>query len=182
MSFSVQRSVVESFKFNDKSIRAFYIKDVGQCLISQDVYTVMGYDKENGVESMQQLVREKYKMRLGDTMIGMKEEDKNVHLHLDTVLLKEPGLYCFCLRCIKDEAEPFMEWVVETALPREVRKLASIIEEKDAVIALMKVYKVMTTKYRPSNMRTWNCRHKETCIRPSYKDVNIPSPILGHVM
>ena len=23
--------------------------------------------------------------------------------------------------------------------------------------------------------------HKETCIRPSYKDVKIPSPILGHV-
>ena len=137
MNFSVQRSVVESFKFNDKSIRAFYIKDVGQFLISQDVYTVMGYDKENGVKAMQQLVREKYKMRLGDIMIGMKEVDKNVHLHPDKVLLKEPGLYCFCLTCIKDEAEPFMEWAVETALPREVRKLASIIEEKDAVIALM---------------------------------------------
>ena len=52
MNFSVQRSVVESFKFNDKSIRPFYIKDVGQFLISQDVYTVMGYDKENGVKAM----------------------------------------------------------------------------------------------------------------------------------
>ena len=30
-----------------------------------------------------------------------------------------------------------MEWVVETVLPREVRKLASTIEEKDAVIVLM---------------------------------------------
>ena len=30
-----------------------------------------------------------------------------------------------------------MEWVVETVLPREVLKLASAIEEKDAVIALM---------------------------------------------
>ena len=28
-------------------------------------------------------------------------------------------------------AEPFMEWVVETILPWEVRKLASTIEEKD---------------------------------------------------
>ena len=137
MSLSVRRSVVESFKFNDKSIRASYIKDVGQCLISQDVYTVMEYDKENGVKAMQQLVREKYKMRLGDAMIGMKEVDKNVHLHSDSVLLKEPGLFCFCLRCMRDEAEPFMEWVVEIALPREVRKLASTIGEKDAVIALM---------------------------------------------
>ena len=30
-----------------------------------------------------------------------------------------------------------MEWVVETVLPRKVQKLASTIEEKDAVIALM---------------------------------------------
>ena len=30
-----------------------------------------------------------------------------------------------------------MEWVVETVLPREVRKLASTIEKKDAVIAFM---------------------------------------------
>ena len=30
-----------------------------------------------------------------------------------------------------------MEWVEETILPREVRKLASAIEEKDAAIALL---------------------------------------------
>ena len=28
-------------------------------------------------------------------------------------------------------AKPFMEWAVETVLPREVRRLASAIEEKD---------------------------------------------------
>ena len=47
------------------------------------------------------------------------------------MLLKEPGLYCFLLRCKNPKAEPFMEWVVETVLPREIRKLASAIEEKD---------------------------------------------------
>ena len=47
------------------------------------------------------------------------------------MLLKEPRLYCFLLRCKRDEAEPFREWVVETVLPRQVRKLASVIEEKD---------------------------------------------------
>ena len=56
MSLSVQSSVVESFKFNDKNITAFYIKDVGQCLISQDVYTAVGYDKENRVMAMQRFV------------------------------------------------------------------------------------------------------------------------------
>ena len=106
MSLSVQHSVVESFKFNDKNIRAFYIKDVGLCLLSQDVYTVLRYDKE------------KYKMRFGDAVIDMKEVDKNVHLHPDTVLLKEPDLYCFLLRCKMDEAEPFMEWVVESFTAR----------------------------------------------------------------
>ena len=30
-----------------------------------------------------------------------------------------------------------MEWVVETVLPREVRKLASVIKEKDAALALL---------------------------------------------
>ena len=30
-----------------------------------------------------------------------------------------------------------MEWVVETVLPREVRKLTSAIEEKDAALALL---------------------------------------------
>ena len=41
---------------------------------------------------MQRLVPAKYKMRLGEAMIDMKEVDKNVHLHPDTVLLKEPSL------------------------------------------------------------------------------------------
>ena len=47
------------------------------------------------------------------------------------MLLKKPGLYYFLLRCKKDEAEPFTEWFVETVLPGEVRKLTSVIEEKD---------------------------------------------------
>ena len=49
----------------------------------------------------------------------------------DAILLKEPGLYCFFLRCKMPGAKPFMEWAVETVLPREVRRLASAIEEKD---------------------------------------------------
>ena len=86
---------------------------------------------------MQRLVPEKYKMQLGEAAIDMKEVNQNGHLRPDTVLLKEPGLYCFFLRCKRDEAEPFMECIVEIFLPREVQKLASTIEEKDAVIVLM---------------------------------------------
>ena len=131
MRISVQRSVVESFNFYGKDLTSVYVKDVGQCLVSKDVYEVIGYDKENAVKAIQRFVPEKYKVRLGDTMIDMKEVNKNVHLHLDMVLLKEPGFYCFLLKSKRDEAEPFMEWLVETILQRKVRKLASVIEEKD---------------------------------------------------
>ena len=65
----------------------------------------MGYGKENGVNTMQQFVPERYKMPLGDAVIDMKEVDKNFHLHPDTIFLKEPGLYCFLLKCKRDKAE-----------------------------------------------------------------------------
>ena len=35
------------------------------------------------------------------------------------------------------KAQPFMEWVVETVLPREVGKLDMTIEEKDTTITLL---------------------------------------------
>ena len=34
------------------------------------------------------------------------------------------------------EAEPFMEWAVETVLPPEVQKLALAIKEKDAALQI----------------------------------------------
>ena len=52
MSLSVQRSVVESFKFNGNHVRSVYVKDVGQCLVLKDVYEAIGYDKENGVKAI----------------------------------------------------------------------------------------------------------------------------------
>ena len=137
MSFSVKRSVVESFNFNGKHVRSVYAKDVCQCLVSKDVYEAIGYEKEDGVKAIQRLVPEKYKIRFDDSQDDLEGVDNCVHTQPNTLLLKEPGLYCFLLRCKRDEAEPFMEWVVETVLPREVLKLASTIEEKDAVIALI---------------------------------------------
>ena len=72
-----------------------------------------------------------------------------------------------------------MEWVVETVFRREVLKLASTIEEKDALIALMnddlqdRDNQIQAVKYEKL--------HKEMCIKLSYKNVKIPSPILQHV-
>ena len=62
MSLSAQRLVVESFKCNDKHVRSVYVKDVGQCLVSKDVYEAIGYGKEDGVKAIQRLVPEKYKI------------------------------------------------------------------------------------------------------------------------
>ena len=64
--------------------------------------------------------------------LSLNQREDILMLHKDTVLLKEPGLYYFLLRCKRDEAEPFMEW----------------IEEKDSVIA------DVNDIYKPSNMRT----------------------------
>ena len=55
-------------------------------------------------------------MRLGDAKNVLRREVSIDLLHPDTILLKEPDLYCFLLKCKMDEAEPFMEWVVETVL------------------------------------------------------------------
>ena len=37
-------------------------------------------------------------MRLGDTCDSLEGVDESVHTQPNTVLLKEPGLYCFLLR------------------------------------------------------------------------------------
>ena len=73
MSLLVQRSVVESFKFNGKHVRSVYAKDVGQCLVSKDVYEAIGYEKEDGVKTIQWLVPEKYKIRFGDAQVDLEE-------------------------------------------------------------------------------------------------------------
>ena len=132
MSLSVQRSIVESFKFNDKNIRVVHIKNVGQCFVGIDVSKAAGYnDDDNARRAVRTHVQGKYRMRLGDAQNIMRKE-VNIDFHnKDIVLLKEQGLYCFLLRCKKPKAEPFMEWFAETVLPRGVRKLSSAIEEKD---------------------------------------------------
>ena len=91
----------------------------------------IGYKQENGKKAIQNLVPNKHKMRFGDVNPSLNQREDIFSLHKGTVLLKEPGLYCFLLRCKRIETELFMEWVEERVLPREVRTLASAIEEKD---------------------------------------------------
>ena len=91
---------------------------------------MIGYEKKDGAKAIQRLVPKKYKTRLGDAQVDLEGVDNSVHTQPNTLSLKEPGLYCFLLRCKRDDAEPFMEQVVETVLPREVRKLASTIKKQ----------------------------------------------------
>ena len=111
MSLSVQRSVFESFKFNGKNVQSVHVKGE-ECLVSRDVYKVIGYEEENGKKAIQNFVRNKYKLHLGDVKFSLKQREDIFPLHKDTVLLKKPWLFCFLLSCKKPEAEPFMEWAV----------------------------------------------------------------------
>ena len=85
------------------------------------------YEKENGVKATQQFVPKKYKIQFGVAQVDLDGVDNSVHTQPNinhtqpNILKEEPGLYCFLLRCKRDEAKPFMEWVVETVLQREVR-------------------------------------------------------------
>ena len=86
---------------------------------------------------MQRLVPDEYKLRVGDDKIDFMKVLKNEYLHPDSVLLTEPGVYCFLLRCKRPAAKPFMTWVVKTVLPREVRRLNEQLEVQDFAIALL---------------------------------------------
>ena len=140
MSLSVQRLIVEQFSFNGKNIRVFHIKNVGQSLVGIDVSKAVSYnDDDNARRTVRMHVLGKYRMPLGDAQNILRREIDVGLPKEDTVLLKEPNLYCFLLRCKKPKAEPFMEWVVETVLPQEVRKLASAIQEKENQIQALEL-------------------------------------------
>ena len=135
MSLSVQRSAIKSFSFRSKNVRSVHVPGMGECLVGIDVSRTIGYtDDNNSRRAIKRHVPQKYMMRFEDVKDTVERHVQSDMPQNDAVLLKEPGIYCFLLRCRMSKAEPFMEWVVETVLPREVRKLASTIEEKDTKI------------------------------------------------
>ena len=97
---------------------------------------VIGYiDDNNGRRAIKRHVPQKYMMWFEDIKDIVKRHVQSDVPQDDAILLKELGLYCFLLRCKMPGAESFIEWAVETVLPRDFRKLASAIEEKDAELA-----------------------------------------------
>ena len=103
MSFSVQRLVVESFKFNDKNIRAVHVNGE-ECLVSRDVYKATGYQEENGKKAIQNLVPNKCMLRFGDVKPSLNTNKVEICLHRDTVLLTGNDLKLFLMRCRKPKA------------------------------------------------------------------------------
>ena len=103
ISLLLQRSVVEQFSFNGKKVQSVHVKRE-ECLVSRYVYKKIGYEEENGKEAIQTLVPSKYKLRFGDVKLSLNQGEYIFLLQKDTVLLKEPGLYYFLLRCKTDEA------------------------------------------------------------------------------
>ena len=135
MSLSVQRSAIKSFSFRSKNVQSVHVPGMGECLVGIDVSRTIGYtDDNNSRRAIKRHVPQKYMMRFEDVKDTVERHVQSDMPQNDAILLKEPGIYCFLLRCRMSKAEPFMEWVVETVLPQEVRKLASTIEEKDTKI------------------------------------------------
>ena len=115
MSVSIQQSVVEQFTFNEKNVRSVHVRGVGECLVVCDVFRAVGYkDDDNGRRAAQRLVPERYRIRFDDVKADLREQVRSDLLHDDTVLLKEPAVYCFLLKCKMEITEPFMEWIIET--------------------------------------------------------------------
>ena len=130
LSLSVQHSELEQFRFNGNRVQSVHVNGE-ECLVSKDIYMVIGYEEENGKKVIENLVPKKYKLHFGDVNLSLNQGEDIFPLHKDTIFLKAPGLYCFLLRCKKPEAGQFMESVAKTVLPQEVLNLASVNEEKD---------------------------------------------------
>ena len=134
----MQKHPVCVIHLNMMQKRSVHVPDLGECLVGIDVSRAIGYvDDNNGRRAIKRHLPQKYMMRFEDVKDVVERHVRSDVPQDDAILLKEPCFYCFLLRCKMPWAKLFMEWAVETVLPQEVRKLALVIEEKDAALALL---------------------------------------------
>ena len=129
MSLSVQRSVVDSFKFNSKNIRTVRVAGLGKCPEGIDVSKAIGYvDKNNRRRAIKRHVPEEHKIRLG----GVETDT----IQPDMILLTDHGLKLFMMRCCKprvfDVAKYFGIKIGHCLLESE---------EQDALSQIMQVFR-----------------------------------------
>ena len=92
-----------------------HVPDLGERLVGIDVPRAIGYvDGDNGRRAIKRHVPQKYMMQFEDVKDIVKRYVRWDVPQDDAILLKEPGLYCFLLRCKMPGAEPVREWAVET--------------------------------------------------------------------
>ena len=129
---SIQTSIAEEFSFGGKKVRSYSVEDKTY-LIAKDVCFAIGYNDNTFRNALDKHVPDKYKVRFSDIK-GSVKMTRPSNAQPEQILLTEPGLYCILLRSKKDDAEPFMDWVVKTVLPREVRNLAKQLTDKNKQI------------------------------------------------
>ena len=102
-------------------MRSVHVPGMRKCLVGIDVSRATGYAVDNnGRGTIKRHVPQKYMTRLENVKDTVERHVQSDVPQDDAILLKEPDIYCFLLNCKMPRAEPFMEWVVETVLPREV--------------------------------------------------------------
>ena len=137
MIVSIHKSIIKQLSFDRKSVRSVHVKGTGECLVASDVWRAIGYDRKAGVQAIQRLVPEKYKMRPGDLCVDLK----NKQLHHNTVLLKEAGLRLFLTHCKKPEAVEFVR-----SLGINTENSLCMSKEQDTYSCMMKAFEVEEMK------------------------------------
>ena len=122
------------FSFNGKKVQSVHLK-VEECLVSRDAYMAIRYEEE------------KSKKPFKTWFLASTRGGGNIFpLYKDTISLKEPGLLCFLLRCKRYLVEAFMQWAVETVLPREVQKLVQPLKKRmQHLYCLLKLQQLVQT-------------------------------------
>ena len=84
----------------------------------------------------------------------------------------------------KDKGKALKEHIFKDIAPRGFNAEIEGIQEKHRLDMRKKMQPLhcLMMIYKIANMRTWHYKHKGMYIRLSYKDVKIPSRILGHAI
>ena len=90
-------------------MRSVHVPDLGERLVGIDVSRAIGrVDDNNGRTAIKIHVPQKYTMRFEDVKDIVDRHVRSDVPQGDAILLKEPVLYCFLLRCKMPEVKPFM--------------------------------------------------------------------------
>ena len=98
--------------------------------------------------------------------------------------IDEVGIYEIVFSSQKPKGKEFRRHCCNVLFPHVQQQLTNKMKEghQQAIEEKIQQLHYLMMIYRNVNMKTWHCRLKRMCIRLSYKNVKISSPILKHVM